>query len=152
MITPFNVIIFHGQQLLSFYVIFFPCMYIFCVIIYFLIFRALSFTISFDVIIFHGQQMLSFLCYHFPFYIFCVIIMFIVIVSPFSFLREPPAAGILNWLSAPLGCNPANAEITKQWRTAVFGTDPDRNGALEETPRSWTDSCHWLNHLGVRAP
>jgi hypothetical protein len=34
----------------------------------------------------------------------------------------------------------------------LFGTDPDRNGALEETPRSWTDSCRWLNHLGVRAP
>ncbi len=33
-----------------------------------------------------------------------------------------------------------------------FGTDPDRNGALEETPRSWTDSCRWLNHFGVRAP
>ncbi len=24
----------------------------------------------------------------------------------------------------------------------LFGTDPDRNRALEETPRSWTDSCH----------
>jgi hypothetical protein len=34
----------------------------------------------------------------------------------------------------------------------MFGTDPDRNGALEETPRSWPDSCRWLNHLGVRAP
>ncbi len=49
-------------------------MYIFCAIIYVIIFSALSFTILFDVIIFHGQQMLSFLCYHFPFYIFCVII------------------------------------------------------------------------------
>ncbi len=53
-------------------------MYIFCGIIYVIIFRALSFTISFDVIIFHVQQMLSFLCYHFPFYIFCVIIYVIV--------------------------------------------------------------------------
>jgi hypothetical protein len=34
----------------------------------------------------------------------------------------------------------------------LFGTDPDRTGALEETPRRWTDSCRWLNHLGVRAP
>ncbi len=34
----------------------------------------------------------------------------------------------------------------------LFGTDPDRNGPLEETPRSWTDSCRWLSHLGVRAP
>ncbi len=37
-------------------------------------------------------------------------------------------------------------------RNELFGTDPDRNGALEETPRNWTDSCRWLNHLGVRAP
>jgi hypothetical protein len=49
-------------------------MYIFCVIIYVIIFRVLSFMISFDVIIFHGQQMLSFLCYHFLLYIFFVII------------------------------------------------------------------------------
>jgi hypothetical protein len=34
----------------------------------------------------------------------------------------------------------------------VFGTDPDWNGALEETPGSWTDSCRWLSHLGVCAP
>ncbi len=34
----------------------------------------------------------------------------------------------------------------------VFDTDPDWNGALEETPRSWTDSCRWLSHLGVCAP
>ncbi len=34
----------------------------------------------------------------------------------------------------------------------LFGTDPDRNGVLEETPRSWSDSCSWLSHLGVRAP
>ena len=31
----------------------------------------------------------------------------------------------------------------------MFGTDPDRNGVLEETPRSWTGSCRWL---GIRAP
>ncbi len=42
--------------------------YIFCVIIYVIIFRVLSFMLSFDVIIFHSQQMLSFLCYHFPLY------------------------------------------------------------------------------------
>ena len=36
--------------------------------------------------------------------------------------------------------------------TIVFGTDPDRNGVLEETPRSWSDSYRWLSHLGVRAP
>ena len=77
MITPFNVIIFHGQQLLSFLCYHFP-MYIFCVIIYVIIFRLLSFMISFDVIIFHGQQMLSYLCYHFPLYIFCVIIYVII--------------------------------------------------------------------------
>ncbi len=34
----------------------------------------------------------------------------------------------------------------------VFGTDLDWNGVLEETPRSWTDSCRWLSHIGVRAP
>ena len=45
-----------------------------CVIIYVIIFRVLSFMLSFDVIIFHGQQMLSFLCYHFLLYIFFVII------------------------------------------------------------------------------
>jgi hypothetical protein len=39
-------------------------LYIFFVIIYIIIFRVLSFLLSFDVIIFHGQQMLSFLCYH----------------------------------------------------------------------------------------
>ncbi len=49
-------------------------LHIFCVIIYVIIFRVLSFMLSFDVIIFHGKQMLSFLCYHFPLYIFCVII------------------------------------------------------------------------------
>jgi len=38
------------------------------------------------------------------------------------------------------------------FKLSMFGTDPDRNGALEETPRSWTDSCRWLSHLGVRAP
>jgi hypothetical protein len=48
-------------------------MYIFCVFIYVIIFRALSF----EVIIFHGQQMLSFLFY-FPLYIFCVIIYVII--------------------------------------------------------------------------
>jgi hypothetical protein len=37
------------------------------------------------------------------------------------------------------------------FKLSMFGTDPDRNGALEETPRSWTDSCRWLSHLGVRA-
>jgi hypothetical protein len=47
MITPFNVIIFHGQQLLSILCYHF-LMYIFCVII----FRALLFMISFDVIFF----------------------------------------------------------------------------------------------------
>jgi hypothetical protein len=45
MITPFNVIIFQGQQLLSFLCYHFP-MYIFCVIIYVIIFRALSFMIT----------------------------------------------------------------------------------------------------------
>ncbi len=55
MITPFKVIIFHGQQLVSF-----SHVHI-CVIIYVIIFRPLSFMISFDVIIFHGQQMLSFM-------------------------------------------------------------------------------------------
>jgi hypothetical protein len=34
----------------------------------------------------------------------------------------------------------------------LFGTDPDRNGVLEETPRSWTDSYRWLSHIGIRAP
>jgi hypothetical protein len=48
--------------------------YIFCVIIYVILFRVLSFMLSFDVIIFHSQQMFSFLCYHFPWYIFCIII------------------------------------------------------------------------------
>ncbi len=37
-------------------------------------------------------------------------------------------------------------------REGVFGTDPDRNGVLEETPRSWADSYRWLSHLGIRAP
>ncbi len=45
-------------------------LYIFCVIIYVIIFRVLSFMLPFDVIIFHTQQMLSFdviiYCYHFP--------------------------------------------------------------------------------------
>ncbi len=77
MITPFHVIIFHIQLLLSFLCYHFP-MYIFCVIIYVIIFRVLSFMISFDVIIVHGQQMLSFLCYNFPLYIFCVIISVII--------------------------------------------------------------------------
>jgi hypothetical protein len=49
-------------------------LYLFCVII----FRVLSFMLSFNVIIFHSQQMLSFLCYHFPLYIFCVIIYVII--------------------------------------------------------------------------
>ncbi len=40
----------------------------------------------------------------------------------------------------------------QQTSSYLFGTDPDRNGALEETPRSWTDSCRWLSHLGVSAP
>jgi hypothetical protein len=39
---------------------------IFCVIIYVIIFRVLSFMLSFDVIIFHGQQMLSFYVIIFP--------------------------------------------------------------------------------------
>ena len=52
--------------------------YNFYVIIYGIIFRLLSFMLSFDVVIFHGQQMLSFLCYHFPLYIFCVIIYYII--------------------------------------------------------------------------
>jgi hypothetical protein len=65
MITPFNVIIFPGQQMLSFLCHHFP-IYILCVIIYVIIFRVLSFMISFDVIIFHGQQMLSFYVIIFP--------------------------------------------------------------------------------------
>ncbi len=45
-------------------------------------------------------------------------------------------------------------EIRKVWNfiTQLFGTDPDQNGVLEGTPRSWTDSYSWLSHLGVRAP
>jgi hypothetical protein len=59
--------------LLSFLCYNFP-LYIFCVNIYIIFFRVLSFMLSFDII-FHGQQMLSFLCYHFPLYIFSVIFM-----------------------------------------------------------------------------
>jgi hypothetical protein len=53
-------------------------LYLFCVIIYVIIFMVLSSLLSFNVIIFHGQQMLSFLCYHFPLYIFCVVIYVII--------------------------------------------------------------------------
>ena len=35
---------------------------------------------------------------------------------------------------------------------ALFGTDSDQNRMLEEIPRSGTDSCRWLSHLGVGAP
>ncbi len=45
-------------------------LFILCVIIYVIIFRVLSFMLSFGAIIFHSQQMLTFLCYHFPLYIF----------------------------------------------------------------------------------
>ncbi len=37
--------------------------------------------------------------------------------------------------SLPLKCSEGNSESS-----LLFGTDPDRNRALEETPRSWTDS------------
>ncbi len=47
-------------------------------IIYVIIFRVLSFMLSFDVFIVHGQQMLLFLCYHIPLYIVCVIIYVII--------------------------------------------------------------------------
>jgi hypothetical protein len=40
----------------------------------------------------------------------------------------------------------------KKTHSTVFGTDSDQNGMLEEIPRSGTDSCSWLSHLGVRAP
>ncbi len=60
-------------------------MYIFCVIIYVIIFRLLSF----DVIIFHGQQMISFLCYQFLLYIFCVII-YVIIWCYHLLLSLPP--------------------------------------------------------------
>ncbi len=73
----FDVIIFHGQQMLSFLFSHFP-LYIFCV-----------FMLSFDVIIFNGQQMLSFLCYHFPLYIFCVII-YVIIWGYHLLLSFPP--------------------------------------------------------------
>ncbi len=43
-------------------------------------------------------------------------------------------------------------KIMKCTEWYLFGTDPDWNGALEETPRSWTDSCRWLSRLGVCAP
>ncbi len=42
-----------------------PIADIFCVIMNVIIFRVLSFMLSFDVIIFDGQQILSFLCYNF---------------------------------------------------------------------------------------
>jgi hypothetical protein len=40
----------------------------------------------------------------------------------------------------------------KKTHSTVFGTDSDQNGMLEEIPRSGTDSCLWLSHLGIRAP
>ncbi len=64
-------------------------LYIFCDIIYVIIFRVLFFMLSFDVIIFHGQQMLSFLCYHFPLYIFYVII-YVIIWCYHLLLSFPP--------------------------------------------------------------
>jgi hypothetical protein len=36
------------------------------------------------------------------------------------FLSEPSAAGSYNWLPAPLGCIPADAGNTKQWRTTAI--------------------------------
>jgi len=48
--SSFDVIIFHGQQMISFYVIIFPCTYF-----------VLPFMFSFDVIIY---------CYHFPLFSF----------------------------------------------------------------------------------
>ncbi len=79
-----NVIIFHGQQLLSFLCYHFP-LYIFCVVIYVIFFRVLSFMLSFNVIIYHGQQMLSFslehiLCYHLCYHL---MLSFIVIIFNF---------------------------------------------------------------------
>jgi hypothetical protein len=67
---PFNVIIFHGQQIFPFLCYHFP-LYIFCVIIHVIIFRMLSFMLSFDVITYLVLSfMLSFdviiYCYHFP--------------------------------------------------------------------------------------
>ncbi len=50
---------------------------------FFIIFKVLSFMLSFDVIVFHGQQMLSFLCYHFPLYIF---IIYVIIFRVLSFM------------------------------------------------------------------
>ncbi len=64
-------------------------MYIFCVIMYVIIFRVLSFMLSFDVIIFHGQQMLSFLCYHFSLYLLGVII-YVIIWCYHLLLSFPP--------------------------------------------------------------
>ncbi len=51
-----------------------------------------------------------------------------------------------NWIRIQIR-NPA----LMRW-TVLFGTDPERNGVLEETPRSWADSYRWLSHLGVREP
>jgi uncharacterized membrane protein len=77
----FDVIIFHGQQMLSF-------MLSFDVIIFHGQ-QMLSFMLSFDVIIFHGQQMLSFLCYHFSEYLLGVII-YVIIWCYHLLLSFPP--------------------------------------------------------------
>jgi len=60
---------------------------VFCVFIYVIIFRLLSFVLSFDVIIFHGQQMLSFLCYHFPctYFVLSFMLSFDVIIYCYHF-------------------------------------------------------------------
>ncbi len=115
----FDVIIFHGQQMLSFSLVhnffyhlcyhlmlsfftFSKC-YHFYVIIYGIIFRVLSFMLSFDVIIFHGQQVLSFLCYHFPLYIFCVIIYVIIWCYHFSWSANVIIL-MLSFFLIPVGC------------------------------------------------
>ncbi len=61
--------------------------YHFCVIIYGIIFRVLSFMLSFDVIIFHGQQMLSFYVIIFPctYFVLSFMLSFDVIIYCYPF-------------------------------------------------------------------
>jgi hypothetical protein len=63
-------------------------LYIFSVIIYVIIYRVLSYMLSFDVIISHSLQMLSFFCYHFSLYRMGVIIY--VIISCYHFCYHFP--------------------------------------------------------------
>jgi hypothetical protein len=113
-------------------------LYIFCVIIYVLIFRVLSFILSFDVIIFHCQQMLSFLFYHFPLYIFCVIIY--VIIWCYHLLLSFPPLFYFSWKRDTLLCITSLGTRIVYWsgRTDHKDNDHRMKGILIRTKRPWS--------------